>query len=415
MFERERPIRDPVTIRIDGRQLPAERGEPLAIALLAASEMVLARSPKLHRPRGPACLRGDCDGCIARVDGVPNVMTCLRDVRGGEEVVIQNVIGSAETDLLRITDWFFPSGIDHHHLLAGIPGVGAAMQTFARQMAGIGRLPDTPVAALPAATRTCDVLIVGGGLAGLAAARALASGGRSVMVCDDGPTAGGSALFDRVAAKQATTLAETVAGGRGEILIRSSVLGIYEGRALVGAESGAQLIEPRGILIASGAHDGVLCAEGNDLPGVISARALCALAIRGIVPKGGAVIVGKGPWAKRLESAIHGRVSASLDADEVRTIKGRTRVKGVVKHDGTRLQCSVVATALPGAPSFELAVQAGATTRPGEGGFEVVTDEAGRAAENVWAAGECTGMRFDPERLIIAGERAAAAIQRHLG
>ena len=69
--------RDPVTIYLDGAAIPAERGEPLAAALLAADKTILARSPKLHRPRGPSCFRGGCDGCLARVDGVPNVMTCL--------------------------------------------------------------------------------------------------------------------------------------------------------------------------------------------------------------------------------------------------------------------------------------------------------------------------------------------------
>src|SRR5699024_6051472 len=136
---------------------------PLAVALLASGESVLARSPKLHRPRGPSCLRGDCDGCIARVDGVPNVMTCLRDARGGEVISAQNVLGSKKTDLLRITDWFFPRGIDHHHLMAGVPGVGTAMQTFARQMAGVGRLPETQAPASEAERAVTDVLVIGGG------------------------------------------------------------------------------------------------------------------------------------------------------------------------------------------------------------------------------------------------------------
>ena len=45
---------------IDGRT-----GEPLAFALLAADKLALSRSPKLHRPHGPYCLRGGCDGCLA--------------------------------------------------------------------------------------------------------------------------------------------------------------------------------------------------------------------------------------------------------------------------------------------------------------------------------------------------------------
>ncbi|HTJ83752.1 MAG TPA: (2Fe-2S)-binding protein, partial [Polyangiaceae bacterium] len=161
---RSKNARSQVTLTLDGRSIGAEVGEPIAVALLAAGEGAIARSPKLHRPRGPACLRGDCDGCLARVDGVPNVMTCLVPCRGGEAVEVQNVLGTRKTDLLRITDWFFPKGIDHHHLMAGIPAVGDVMQTFARQMAGIGRLPADVVGPAPASTRRVEVLVVGGGL-----------------------------------------------------------------------------------------------------------------------------------------------------------------------------------------------------------------------------------------------------------
>jgi sarcosine oxidase subunit alpha len=111
MLRRTRALRDPVTIYLDGEAVPAERGEPLAVALVASDYVTLARSPKLHRPRGPSCLRGGCDGCLARVDGAPNVMTCLRPARGGERIEAQNVVGTRRADLLRVTDWFFPQGI----------------------------------------------------------------------------------------------------------------------------------------------------------------------------------------------------------------------------------------------------------------------------------------------------------------
>src|SRR5215468_3986209 len=113
MFRRSRPSRDPVTITLDGESIAAERGEPLAAALLAADKTILARSPKLHRPRGPTCFRGACDGCLARVDGVPNVMTCLREAREGTTIETQNTLGSREIDLLRVTDWFFAEGFNH--------------------------------------------------------------------------------------------------------------------------------------------------------------------------------------------------------------------------------------------------------------------------------------------------------------
>src|SRR5262245_66085637 len=114
MFTRARALRDPVPGFLDGEPVPAERGEPIAVALLAADKTILARSPKLHRPRGPTCLRGACDGCLARVDGEPNVMTCFRPAQGGERVESQNVVGSRRADLLRVTDWFFAKGLGHH-------------------------------------------------------------------------------------------------------------------------------------------------------------------------------------------------------------------------------------------------------------------------------------------------------------
>src|SRR6266542_3658470 len=132
----------PVDFELDGERIVADKGEPIAFSLIASGKVALCRSPKLHRPHGPYCLRGACDGCLARVDGEPNVMTCMKACAGGERIETQNVLGSREVDLLAVTDWFFPHGIDHHHLLAGVPAAGKFMQKLARHVAGLGRLPE---------------------------------------------------------------------------------------------------------------------------------------------------------------------------------------------------------------------------------------------------------------------------------
>ncbi len=138
---RLRPPSDPVTILLDGRRLIAGRGEPAAVALIAEGNVALARSPKFHRPRGPSCLRAACDGCLARVNGVPNVMTCRVPATEGMLIETQNVVGSRDVDLFRMADWFFPEGMNHHELFAGVPGVERVMQALARRVAGLGRLP----------------------------------------------------------------------------------------------------------------------------------------------------------------------------------------------------------------------------------------------------------------------------------
>src|SRR5271169_5125135 len=189
---RLQPPRDPVTMHLDGHAVAAERGEPAVASLLAAGYGALARSPKFHRPRGPACLRAACDGCLARVDGVPNVMTCRVAARDGMKVETQNVIGSRERDVLRMADWFFPAGMNHHELFAGVPGVQRVMPAFARRVAGLGKLPAEAGAPRQARRRDADVVVVGSGPAGMGAALALAGKGRQVEVLDDDLVWGGS-------------------------------------------------------------------------------------------------------------------------------------------------------------------------------------------------------------------------------
>jgi sarcosine oxidase subunit alpha len=159
-----------VTLQFDGESIQAEQGEPVAVALVAAGKLALARSAKFHRPRGPSCLRAACDGCLARVDDRPNVMTCMVPAAEGTTVKTQNTLGSREVDLLRVTDWFFPRGMNHHELFAGVPGLQGLMQSFARRVAGLGKLPAKVSAPRGSTRREADVVVVGGGAAGMAIA-----------------------------------------------------------------------------------------------------------------------------------------------------------------------------------------------------------------------------------------------------
>ena len=418
MFRRRKPPAFPVTIYLDGDPLPAERGEPLAAALLASDKTILARSPKLHRPRGPSCFRGGCDGCLARVDGVPNVMTCLRPARGGERIDAQNVVGSRKADLLRVTDWFFAKGLDHHHLMAGVPGLSDVMTSVARKVAGLGRLPSEPVPARPARRLEADVLVAGGGVTGVAAASRLAALGLRAVLDRRRPRPRRRPL--RRPALAADILGRCPLVGV-EVLSRTVAAGDYDGQLLaVTPEGEAVLVRPRATLFATGAHDGVLAVPGNDLPGVLSARALTRLVHAGIVPDGPTAIVGSGFWADALTRALgEGAPILRLAPDELVDIRGTGGVRAVtVRKAGTLSthEVAVVALALPGAPAFELAAQAHAETRFDAAiGYVVATDAEGRVAPGVWAAGECTGKVFDPEALLLEGQRVGEAMAAALG
>jgi hypothetical protein len=82
---------DAVTIYIDGEAVAAEAGEPLAAVLLRQSETWTRTTPVSGGRRAPHCLMGVCFECLAEVDGVASVQTCLTPVRAGMRIVRQQV------------------------------------------------------------------------------------------------------------------------------------------------------------------------------------------------------------------------------------------------------------------------------------------------------------------------------------
>jgi sarcosine oxidase subunit alpha len=397
MARRLEPPKDPVAIEHDGDRLVAERGEPLAHALIAADRLLLARSPKLHRPRGPYCLRGACDGCLARVNGVPNVMTCLRPAFGGERVETQNVLGTRGVDMLRATDFLFPRGMDHHRLFAGVRGLSSVVQKFARRVAGLGRLPSDAGSLGEARQSDADVLVVGAGAAGLAAAAELS--GFAARVADDALVPGGSlGLVDPPAAAH---LLERARAAGARVQTSTTVAALLrepqdaEGRlfALLASDRGAELVRTRAAILAPGGHDPVIAFENDDLPGVMSARAALRLLRGGIVLGDRVAVVGTGRFSDALEASGRVRV-VPVGEDALVRAAGRSRVTTVIVRDGERekrLEIDALLIEGPLAPSFELAAQAGAEVRFDASGYVPVADEAGRVAPGVWFARAASG------------------------
>lgn len=414
---RLRPPRDPITIHLDGGPIVADRGEPAAVALMAAGKLALARSPKFHRPRGPACLRAGCDGCLARVDGEPNVMTCRVPAAPGMQVETQNVVGSRQADLLRVTDWFFPEGMNHHELLAGVPGAQRVMQAFARRVAGLGRLPSEASEIRPARRRTVDALVVGAGAAGMSAALGLARKGRKVEVIDDDLTWGGSVrgLDDADAGWQALLEAfrQALGDARLTLRLRVTAAGVYGDDVLVVGDEGAQIVQAQTLVLAPGAHDGSVAFEGNDLPGILSARAVTWMLQGGASPGERLVVVvtpGAGTFGRAV-ARTHGGVEL-VDGMPVRA-RGGSRIKEVTVagHGGgdeQRLRCDTLVIDAPVAPAYELCAQAGATLVHEPRGF-VVTAPGGRIRDGVFALGEVTGAPLLPD--VIARDAARVVDQ----
>jgi len=402
-----------VSFSVDGEPVRARAGEPIAVALAASGRLVLGRSVKYHRPRGAVCYAGRCDGCLMRVDGIGNVMTCRAVARDGMIVETQNVVGYADRDLLAATDWFFPQGLDHHEMFTRFKPINRVMQKVARRIAGIAELPTRLVMPTPPRSESAEIVVAGAGPAGLAAAAECARAGLDVLVVDDAPTPGGQlAIFpgevelegSRLVAGRALAeeLTRTATESGARILPAHAVVGVYGGLVVLQGHKGIVLVRPKHVVAATGAHEGAAAFEGADLPGVMGVRAACALLAWGVLPGARVAIVGAGIWIDALARAIraHGaELIGPFAYGEVTRARGRPAVRSIdVMRDGRtlRLACDAVAVSPPESSAFEIAAQAGARVvwHEGHARFDVEADDTGRtAAAALHAVGSCTGIK----------------------
>jgi sarcosine oxidase, subunit alpha len=431
------PTGPELTIEFERKPLRALEGEPAACALLAAGESVFSRSIKYHRPRGPFCMAGSCSNCLMRIDGVPNRFSCRTPVQPGMRIERQNAYPSVKVDVFSSIDWLFPKGMDHHSMFAGVPVAEKVMATVARHLAGLGLLPDAPPPApRPAERLSVDVVVVGAGAAGLAAAEVLAGAGLSPLVLEQEDRVGGRRVLD---APDGTDTAPPTAPRGIQLRLGASVLGFYDdelGRVLLSVQHDPEgprvlLVQAREMLFAVGGHASTLPFENNDIPGVFSGRAAADLLRRRRMLVGDApVVLGHGPQLLplarmfRAESApppvvLHtgaGEVPSGAVQGAPTRAHGRTWVHGLSYREPSgkerRVNCDAVVISLPPSPAFELLRQAGVkiSWRSELGTFTPETDAEGRTSiPGIWAAGDLVraGTASDAAE---SGRRAARRI-----
>lgn len=83
-----------ISFTYDGKTVEGYEGEPIAAALHAAGVRVLSHSLNYKRPRGFWCAIGNCSSCNMRVNGIPNVRTCVEPLQSGMIVETQQGRGA---------------------------------------------------------------------------------------------------------------------------------------------------------------------------------------------------------------------------------------------------------------------------------------------------------------------------------
>ena len=75
-----------ITLHVDGKPLPARRGQTVAAAMLAAGQRVLRQTRRAGKPRGLFCAMGVCFDCVMTIDGKAGVRACMTKVEDGMQV-----------------------------------------------------------------------------------------------------------------------------------------------------------------------------------------------------------------------------------------------------------------------------------------------------------------------------------------
>ncbi|MGO8961155.1 MAG: 2Fe-2S iron-sulfur cluster-binding protein [Streptosporangiaceae bacterium] len=357
-----------LTFTWNGREFPAYQGDTIASALAAAGERVFSRSMKYHRPRGLLTASFHDPGCMVQVGDEPNVRGAHRLVTDGMTVRSQDTWPSLRFDAKAVNQFagrFLTAGFYYKTFMRPQPLWPAYESVLRRFTHGGSVSPDTPCLRPEKVFAHPDVLVAGGGPAGMAAAVAAARAGACVLLVEEEHQLGGHLRWggeaDLAALRELT--AQVAAEPGIEVLCNAVVVGRYDGnwmavldrgRSTAGA-SAERLVKARAkaLVVAPGLIERPYVFEGNDLPGVLVSTAVRRLInMYAVRPGERAVVLSANPDGDAAVADVkRAGVDVALVEDarlggDVVAVRGRRGVRGVEVADGTKVSCDLVITAV---------------------------------------------------------------------
>ena len=309
----------PMSFSFNGKKMQGYAGDTLASALLGADQMMVGRSFKYHRPRGivssgaeePNALVGLGEG--GRFE--PNQRTTTTELFDGAVTASQNHWPSLEFDVGAINDKFYrflPAGFYYKTFMFPRFAWKHVFEPVIRKSAGLGKVPHArDEDRYEYAYAFADLVIVGGGIAGLAAALAAGKQGKRVWLIEQTAHWGGRAVVDGVQIEGQDADAwvkETVEAleGMENVTLRPRTMasGLYDHGYLLMYERIADHTPGDGrprhrlwrmraghIITATGAIERPLSFAGNDIPGVMLASAVRDYVVNWAVSPGDRTVI----------------------------------------------------------------------------------------------------------------------------
>ena len=273
----------------EGASCEGYAGDTLSAAL-GAARPYFARSFKYHRPRSVLSCANHDSNALFQVDGVPNVRGDTTLLREGMQVLAVNTFGGLARDRARILDRFarfLPVGFYYKafHSKRWFP----RWERMFRTITGLGAVTLSAQRLItPKRYGFCDVLVIGGGPSGLAAALAAAEAGARVTLVEEAHRLGGASALSEAERASLETLVRAVQGSqRITVLCATAAVGCYADRWVALAEpQRLTKMRAQAIVFATGVIEQPAVFRNNDLPGVLLASGAWRLAERYAVAPG---------------------------------------------------------------------------------------------------------------------------------
>lgn len=303
-----------LSFTFNGRRYEGFEGDTLASALLANGVMLVGRSFKYHRPRGIMAAGIEEPNALVQLERgnrtIANLPATRIPLYDGLDATSVNCWPSPSIDLMAINGLFhrlLPAGFYYKTFMWPV-NAWPLYEHFIRKAAGLGKSPEEPDPdTYDTMNAHTDLLVVGGGPAGLMAAHAAARAGARVILCDEQTELGGQLRNEREeidgqsgvdwAASMSAALA---AQDNVTVLTHTTAFGLYDHgfAGLIETRSATMSRDADGktrqrvwrvrakrIVLATGAIERPLIYSDNDRPGCMLAGALRAYVNRyGVTP-----------------------------------------------------------------------------------------------------------------------------------
>ncbi|HUG07293.1 MAG TPA: 2Fe-2S iron-sulfur cluster-binding protein [Acidimicrobiia bacterium] len=353
-----------ITFDWNGYPYQGYAGDTIASAVAAHGERVFSRSYKYHRPRGILTATYHDPNLMVQVGDDPNVRAAHRLIEEGMVVEPQNAWPSLDFDVKaanRLVGRFLSPGFYYKTFMAPRP-LWPAYQKVLSRFANGGRVdPQTEPGRFDHRHAHPDVLVAGGGPAGMAAAIGAAEAGASVILVEEERSLGGHLRYG--GSEDLTTLADLAAQVESnpgiEVMTDSVVTGRFDHnwvsvvqRSVPGVSERLVKARVKCLVVAVGTLERPYVFEGNDLPGVMLSTAVRRLInLHGVRPGERAVVLtanSSGDAAVGDLERVGVEIASVIDAREggsVHTADGSKGVTSVLDWKGRRTEADLLVTA----------------------------------------------------------------------